>query len=138
MLEIREMTIEDYEQAFELWNQTEGMVLSNADSEEAITHYLNRNPRMSFVCVVEKNVIGTILCGHDGRRGFIYHVAVDPQFRGQSIGQKLIKSSLDELSSQGITKCHLMVLENNEIGNRFWAKTGWQRRSGILLYSKST
>jgi ribosomal protein S18 acetylase RimI-like enzyme len=138
MLEIREMKIEDYEQAFELWNQTEGMVLSDADSKEAVAYYLNRNPGMSFVCVEDGKIVGTILCGHDGRRGFIYHVAVDPQYRSQSIGQKLVSSSLDKLSSEGITKCHLMVLEANEIGNRFWAKAGWQRRSGILLYSKST
>jgi ribosomal protein S18 acetylase RimI-like enzyme len=138
MFELREMTIADYELAFELWNQTEGMVLSDADSKEAIAYYLNRNPEMSFVCEVAEKIIGTILCGHDGRRGFIYHVAVDPQYRGQSIGKKLICSSLDRLSSEGITKCHLMVLEDNEIGNQFWVKVGWQCRSGILLYSKST
>ncbi|QGQ99545.1 GNAT family N-acetyltransferase [Paenibacillus psychroresistens] len=138
MFELRGMTIADYEQAIELWKQTDGMVLSDADSEPAIANYLNRNPGMSFVSVIGEKIIGTILCGHDGRRGFIYHVAVDPKYRGQSIGQKLVRSSLDKLLSEGITKCHLMVLEDNEIGNQFWAKAGWQRRSGILLYSKST
>jgi ribosomal protein S18 acetylase RimI-like enzyme len=138
MYPFRVMLITDYDQAIELWERTEGMVLSEADSSEAIDSYLNRNADMSFVCLDDLKIIGTILAGHDGRRGFIYHVAVDPQYRGQSIAKQLISLSLDQLKSAGITKCHLMVLEDNQIGNQFWAKAGWQRRSGILLYSQST
>jgi ribosomal protein S18 acetylase RimI-like enzyme len=138
MPEYREMTIHDYNQSHELWKRTEGMALSEADSRDAIAYYLSRNEGMSFVCVDDLNIIGTILCGHDGRRGFIYHVAVDPQYRGKSIGKELVSRSLDKLKSEGITKCHLMVIEENEIGNHFWAKNGWQKRNGILLYSSHT
>ncbi|GIO52100.1 GCN5 family acetyltransferase [Paenibacillus sp. SSG-1] len=135
---LRELLIEDYEQCMELWGKTEGMALSDADSKESIHRYLVRNPGMSFVATEGDRVIGTILCGHDGRRGYIYHVAVDPACRGRAIGQKLAKAGLDKLREEGIAKCHIMVIEENEIGNYFWAKSGWSRRDGILLYSSNT
>lgn len=137
MDQFREMTINDYDSSINLWKRTEGMGLSESDSRDAIAAYLNRNAGMSFVCVNDLKVIGTILAGHDGRRGFIYHVAVDPQYRGKSIAKQLVSLSLDKLKLEGITKCHLMVIEDNEIGNQFWAKVGWQRRSGLLLYSST-
>ncbi|WP_248926268.1 GNAT family N-acetyltransferase [Paenibacillus hamazuiensis] len=138
MHEIREMALQDYEMCIELWKRTEGMALSDADSKENIELYLNRNKGLSFVCVDHGRVVGTILCGHDGRRGYIYHVAVSPDYRGQSIGSKLVDYGLSRLRSEGITKCHIMVIEDNEVGNRFWTNAGWQKRDGILLYSSST
>jgi N-acetylglutamate synthase len=138
MYEIRVMTIADYDLSFELWNRTEGMALSGADSKEAINRYLDRNHGMSFICTAMNKVIGTILCGHDGRRGFIYHVAVDPEYRGQSIGKRLVERSLKRLEEEGISKCHIMVIEENETGKRFWNNTGWQLRDGILLFSSNT
>ena len=137
MDQFREMTINDYDSSIDLWKRTEGMGLSESDSRDAIAAYLNRNAGMSFVCVNDLKVIGTILAGHDGRRGFIYHVAVDPLYRGKSIAKQLVTLSLDKLKLEGITKCHLMVIEDNEIGKQFWAKVGWQRRSGLLLYSST-
>ncbi|AZN39442.1 GNAT family N-acetyltransferase [Paenibacillus albus] len=134
----REMTIDDYEAAYTLWMKTEGMVLSGADSEEEIDAYLARNPGASFVCEADGELVGTILGGHDGRRGFIYHVAVSTDTRGRGIGQRLVQLSLGKLSEAGIAKCHLFVLEDNPIGSRFWARTGWQKREGILLFSKDT
>jgi ribosomal protein S18 acetylase RimI-like enzyme len=138
MHEIREMTIDDYDKSIALWRVTEGMWLSEADSRDSIAYYLNRNPDLSFVCIDDEKIIGTVLCGHDGRRGYMYHVAVDPEYRGKSIAKKLVNCSLDKLRLSGITKCHLMVIENNEIGNRFWTQSGWQRRNGIILYSSNT
>lgn len=138
MYVIREMMISDYDNAIELWKETEGLFLSEADSRQSITYYLDRNSGMSFVCTHEDNIIGTILCGHDGRRGYIYHVAVSREFRGKSIGKKLIKKSLEKLRTEGIMKCHIMVLVDNEIGNRFWNYIGWTKRDGILLYSSNT
>ncbi|TDF96261.1 GNAT family N-acetyltransferase [Paenibacillus piri] len=138
MPEIREMTIHDYDMCITLWKRTEGMALSAADSREAIRSYLNRNTGMSFVCVDGGQVTGTILCGHDGRRGYIYHVAVDPEHRGKSIGRRLVDCSLKRLQIAGIDKCHIMVIEDNEIGNRFWSLSGWMKRDGILLYSSET
>ena len=136
--EIRTMTITDYDACIALWRQTEGMVLSDADSRESITDYLARNPDSSFVYIFDEKIVGTVLCGHDSRRGYMYHVAVTPQFRGKSIAKRLVISSLERLKLAGINKCHLMVLENNKIGNDFWTHSGWQLRSGILLYSSNT
>lgn len=138
MYEIRVMTITDYDAAIELWNNTEGMVLSDADSRESIEYYLNRNSGMSFVCTLVDKVIGTILCGHDGRRGYIYHVAVNKEHRRKAIAKRLIGNSLTKLKLEGIMKCHIMVLADNEIGNQFWNYTGWTKRDGILLYSSDT
>lgn len=135
MIKIREMTINDYDGSIELWKRTEGMALSNADSRDSINYYLNRNIGMSFVCVDEEKIIGTILCGHDGRRGYIYHVAVDPKYRGQSLGKKLVENSLKKIEMAGIDKCHIMVIADNELGKKFWTRTEWIRRDGIILYS---
>ncbi|PZD97266.1 GNAT family N-acetyltransferase [Paenibacillus sambharensis] len=138
MHEIREMVIEDYPSLIELWNRTEGLAIGEADSEEAIDHYLQRNPGMSFVCADENKIIGTVMCGHDGRRGYLYHVAVDQDYRGRNLAQELVKRSLSRLSEEGIHRCHILVIADNEIGKHFWTKTGWNRRDGILLYSHET
>lgn len=135
---IREMLISDYDMAIDLWKRTEGMGLSEADSRESINDYLNRNPEMSFVYTDQDKVVGTILCGHDGRRGYIYHLAVNKEHRGKSIGKQLVESSLKKLKEEGIMKCHIMVIADNEIGKRFWKTAGWDLRKGILLYSSNT
>lgn len=80
---IREMSIYDYEMMLELWKQTPGIGLSNADSKDNIGLFFERNSGLSFVCEIERKIIGTVLCGHDGRRGYIYHLAVDSAFRKQ-------------------------------------------------------
>lgn len=132
------MTINDYEQMIELWSGIEGLALSNADSKENIDMYLNRNKGLSYVYEQDSKIIGTILCGHDGRRGFIYHVAVNPDYRKQKIGYQLVQASLEKLSKEGIDKCHIFVIEDNVVGNDFWASTGWEKRSGFFVYSKNT
>lgn len=134
---IREMTIEDYEQAFLLWNQIEGLVLSEADSKSNIESYLARNKGFCFVCEADNKVIGTILAGHDGRRGFIYHLAVNPENRKQRIGHRLVEMSLAPFRELGIEKCHIFVLENNDLGHSFWTAAGWEKRSGFFVYSKT-
>ncbi|MBB3112666.1 ribosomal protein S18 acetylase RimI-like enzyme [Paenibacillus phyllosphaerae] len=137
-LNYREMTIGDYEAAFALWQQTEGMGISEADEKPNIAAYLARNPGLSFVCEHEGKLVGTILCGHDGRRGFIYHAAVRPDYRGHGIGRQLTQRSLEGLREAGVHKCHLFVLEDNQAGGRFWGGSGWSQRSGILLFSRNT
>ncbi|WP_219835226.1 GNAT family N-acetyltransferase [Paenibacillus sp. R14(2021)] len=134
----REMMLSDYEACYALWSATSGMALSDADSPEAIDRYLQRNPGCSFVCESGGRLLGTLLGGHDGRRGYIYHAAVALDQRGQGIGGQLVRRSLDNLRKAGIQKCHLFVIEDNEIGSRFWAHSGWERRDGILLYSAAT
>ncbi|MCL6603392.1 MAG: GNAT family N-acetyltransferase [Paenibacillus sp.] len=135
----RDMIITDYSAAYRLWESTEGMGLSSADSEEEIIRYLHRNPGLSQICEGENGEIaGTALCGHDGRRGFLYHVAVSGLYRGQGIGRELVKRCLNKLREEGIAKCHLMVLGDNELGRDFWSGLGWQFRDGIALYSQDT
>jgi ribosomal protein S18 acetylase RimI-like enzyme len=134
----REMTIDDYEASYSLWKETDGMVLSDADSKPAIAGYLERNPGCSFVCEEGGRIIGTILCGHDGRRGYIYHAAVLPERRGHGIGKRLVDLSLAMLQAVNIMKCHLFVVADNEIGSQFWNHTGWVKRDGIIIFSANT
>ncbi|CAH1195077.1 Acetyltransferase YpeA [Paenibacillus allorhizoplanae] len=138
MRAIREMTINDYEQMIELWSGIQGLALSDADSKENINMYLVRNKGLSYVFEHNNEIVGTILCGHDGRRGFIYHVAVSPAFRKQKIGNSLVQTSLDKLSKESIHKCHIFVIEDNSVGNHFWTSMGWEKRSGFYVYSKNT
>jgi len=134
---INEMQIEDYGEIFELWSNTPGMGLSDADTYENIHRFLLRNKGLSFVCRHEDRIIGTILCGHDGRRGYIYHVTVAEKYRGRGIGRMLVDKSLQKLKEEGINKCHLFVFSDNEIGNAFWSLKGWTKRQDIYVYSKS-
>jgi len=134
---IHEMRIDDYDEIYELWRNTSGVGLSNADEKENIRKFLMRNKGLSYVCKYEGKIIGTIMCGHDGRRGYIYHVTITDQFRGKGIGRKLVEKSLEKLREEGIDKCHLFVFPDNAGGNGFWASTGWKKREDIIVYSKS-
>lgn len=134
-LYIKPMTIKFYDEIYSMWSNIPGIGLSNADSEKSIEKYLERNPNLSFICCDGNKIVGTILCGHDGRRGYIHHTCVSPEYRGQNIGKSLVKKALEELKNQGIDKCHLFVFHDNEIGNNFWNRLGWKKRSDLLIYS---
>lgn len=133
---IREMEIGDYDRMIALWKRTTGIGLSDADTKENINRFLARNPGLSFVCETGGAIVGTVLCGHDGRRGYIYHLAVDDARRKQGIGKKLMANALEKLLLQGIAKCHLFLYTDNENAVRFYEKTGWMRRGNLLIYSK--
>ena len=130
-----EMSIVDYERVVALWQRTPGMGLSDADSRVGIHAFLERNPGMSFVCVAGEQLVGTILCGHDGRRGYIYHLAVDEAFRKQGIGRLLTRQSLDALRRIGIKKCHLFVYRDNEEAELFYDHMRWLKRTTLDIYS---
>lgn len=133
----REMKIEDYQEVYSLWDNTDGMGLGESDSEEEIAKYLSRNPGHSFVCECGGRIVGTVLCGHDGRRGYVYHVAVSESHRKHGIARTLLSKALHSLLEAGIKKCHLMVFDSNHSGQQFWEHIGWQRREDILIYSKT-
>jgi ribosomal protein S18 acetylase RimI-like enzyme len=133
---IRKMTIDDYDRMVELWKKTPGIGLSAADSKRNIGLFFERNPGLSFVCEIEKIIIGTVLCGHDGRRGYIYHLAVDQKYRKKGIGKELMARSLEKLHQQGILKCHLFLYNDNSDAILFYDNTGWKRRDSLLIYSK--
>ncbi|WBW97306.1 GNAT family N-acetyltransferase [Oceanirhabdus sp. W0125-5] len=135
-LQFERMTIKSYGEIYDMWNSIQGIGVSDADSKEAIERYLERNPSSSFVCYEENKLIGTILCGHDGRRGYIHHTCVLPEYRGRNIGKTLVEKALEELKKEGINKCHLFVFYDNELGNGFWNNVGWEKRSDLLIYSK--
>jgi N-acetylglutamate synthase len=134
---IRDMVIGDYEQIIDLWKNSPGIGLSDADSKRNINQFLERNPGLSFVYEREKKIVGTILCGHDGRRGYIYHVAVDSAWKRQGIGKKLIAQSLSKLTHKRIAKCHLFLFHDNKEAMQFYDQIGWERRSNLLIYSKN-
>ncbi|MFN3015890.1 GNAT family N-acetyltransferase [Vibrio coralliilyticus] len=135
MVTIRPMAIEDYDAVIRLWLQTEGMSVRDADSRENIALYLDRNPDLSFVAISEGNIIGAVLVGTDGRRGYLQHLAVLPQFRGQRIGYQLISQSINALAKIGIPKTHLFVYDDNLNAQKFYEKLGWFPRDNIRMYS---
>ena len=135
-MHIVEFTIKDYQKVIALWKSCEGIGLSSADSKDSIKAYLKRNAGMSFVARYNNNIIGAVLCGHDGRRGYIHHLAVYADYRNQGIGRSLVEKCISALHSIGIQKCHLFIFSSNENGIRFWEKIGWTCRKDIGVISK--
>lgn len=134
MINIQTMTIADYEDALALWKGTEGLGLSAADTREAIIRYLARNPGMSFVAREEDGTLaGAVLCGHDGRRGYLHHLAVRSDCRGLGLGRALAERCLEALRAEGIDKCHLFVKRANVAGQSFWQRIGWTERNLVLM-----
>ncbi|WP_233407810.1 GNAT family N-acetyltransferase [Marinomonas spartinae] len=135
MVVIREMTITDYDAVIELWRQTESMSLREADSRESIERYLNRNEGLSFVALNEDEVVGAVLVGTDGRRGYLQHLAVSLPLRGQKIGQALVDKSIKALALIGIHKTHLFVHNDNLNAQGFYEMLGWFPRDEVRMYS---
>ena len=135
--DISQFTIESYDDVFALWKQCEGIGLSDADSRERIQVYLDRNPGMSFLASCGGKVIGAILAGHDGRRGYIHHLAVAPSCRRKGLGRKLVNRCLEALAESGIQKYHIFIFNNNADGIAFWKAMGWTPRSDIGVISKT-
>jgi len=135
---IRPMTIEDYQRVLALWQASEGVGLSDADSRESIACYLARDPGHSFVTEVNGTLAGAVLCGHDGRRGYIHHLAVHPDYRRRGIGRELAAHCLAALRQAGIQKCHLFVFGENGNGRTFWQDAGWTERVELVLMSQTT
>ena len=122
---IRSMTIEDYDDITTLWTKTDGLSLSEDDTRERLSIYLSRNPGLSFVALLNGALVGTVLCGHDGRRGVLRHLAVTETCRGSGIARELVSRSVTALAQQGIHKCNLYVLDSNPSAKRFWEHLGW-------------
>jgi len=131
----RTMTINDYEAAIALWSESEGVRIRDADSRQGIEKYLLRNPGLSFVAEVEGDLVGTIMAGHDGKRGYVQHLSVADSHRRLGIATQLVNHCLEALKNEGILKSHLMILPENRAAQKFWANQGWAYRSDILLYS---
>lgn len=135
---LRTMTLADYESVYALWLSCPGMGLNNLDdSQEGIARFLERNPSTCFVSEEDGEVIGVIISGHDGRRGYIYHTAVKPEYRRQGIAKQLAETALDALKAQGINKVALLVFERNTGANTFWEKIGFTAREDVIYRNKA-
>lgn len=128
--------ITDYDDAIALWRSSEGILLGAADERDAIARYLARNDRMSHVARREGRLVGAVLCGTDGRRGFLHHLAVASSDRRQGVGTALVSRALERLVQAGVEKCHVTVTVENADAQRFWEKLGWKRRDDVLLMSR--
>lgn len=134
---IRPMREADYESAVAVWSTTDGIGLSDADSREGICRYLAHNPAMSLVAETGSELVGTLLCGHDGRRGYLHHLAVAKACRQRGVGRALVEEGVARLSREGITRCHIFVFPDNTQGLAFWNKMGFSPRRDIQLCSRN-
>lgn len=132
---IRIMTMEDYEEVYALWKKIRGFgIRSIDDSREGIERFLKRNPTTSVVAVEDGRIVGSILCGHDGRRGCFYHVCVDAAYRRQGIGKTMVVASMEALKEEHINKVCLIAFTRNDVGNAFWNTIGWTKRQDLNYY----
>ncbi len=132
---VRVMTIEDYDGIKELWMKIKGFgIRSIDDSKEGVERFIKRNPTTSVVAVEDGKIVGSILCGHDGRRGCLYHVCVDEAYRMRGIGKSMVVMAMEALKEEGINKVSLIAFTKNDIGNAFWKEIGWTKREDLNYY----
>ncbi|MBS5132255.1 MAG: GNAT family N-acetyltransferase [Lachnospiraceae bacterium] len=132
---VRQMKIEDYDQVYALWRKIRGFgIRSVDDSKEGVARFLRRNPDTSVVAVEEDQIVGAILCGHDGRRGCLYHVCVDPDWRMRGIGKAMVVYAMEALKKEEINKVSLIAFTQNDIGIAFWKEIGWTKREDLNYY----
>ena len=134
-MQYRNMEITDYDEVMRLWRSCEGISLRDADSRDGIASYLERNPGLSYVAIDENGIVGSLMAGHDGKRGYIQHLAVAQSARRQGVAATLVEHCLDALRAQGIVKSHVHVLNSNQVGRDFWSRRGWHHRAEIEMYS---
>ena len=135
---IRTMTLDDYERVYALWLSCKGMGLNDLDdSREGIGRYLERNPTTCLVAEADGAILGVILAGHDGRRGYLYHTAVSPDHRHEGIATRLVDAAMDALKAEGINKSALVVFSRNADGNAFWERMGFTEREDLVYRNKT-
>lgn len=135
MFTVRSMQIEDYDQVYALWMTIHGFSIRTIDdSREGVERFLKRNPGISVVAEMDGRVVGAILCGHDGRRGCLYHVCVHEDYRMHGIGRAMVVHCMNALQQEGINKVSLIAFTKNDIGNTFWKQIGWTKREDLNYY----
>ena len=133
----REFVMADYDGALALWMAEEACIeICEGDSREEVAEYLKRNPGLSRVAESGGIIAGAVLCGHDGRRGWIYHLAVAPAFRGKGVGKLLIDDCLDGLRKAGLKRAIILVAGDNPGGREFWLRNGWEEITGAIPMSR--
>jgi ribosomal protein S18 acetylase RimI-like enzyme len=131
-IENREFSINDCDAAVQLWRRVEGLEIAEGDDREGVAQFLARNPGLSRVATDGSAIVGVALCGHDGRRGHIYHLAVDPAYRGRGLGKRLLDECLESLRRTGVKRVLIMVAEDNPIGREFWKRSGFEEISSAV------
>lgn len=135
---IREMTMDDYDAVYALWLSCKGMGLNDVDdTREGIGKFLQRNPETCFVAEENAEIVGVILAGNDGRRGYLYHTAVSPAHRHRGIATELVQKTCEALASLGIVKVALVAFERNTDGNAFWERQGFTGRDDLVYRNKA-
>ena len=132
----REFVIGDYDPVVALWCKEEGVEICEGDSREEISEYLKRNPGLSRVAEARGEIAGAVLCGHDGRRGWIYHLAVAPQHRGRGIGKILLDDCVRGLRDAGLKRAIILVAGDNPAGHQFWLRNGWEDIAFAIAMTK--
>jgi ribosomal protein S18 acetylase RimI-like enzyme len=135
-LTAREFLMADYEGAIALWNDVEGVEISEGDAREEIAQYLKRNPGLSRVVEADGKIVGVALCGHDGRRGWIYHLAVAKTYRRQKVGKLLLDDCVAGLREAGLKRAIILVAGDNPAGHQFWLRNGWEDIDGAIAMTK--
>ncbi len=132
---IRTMTIEDYDGVYALWMSIKGFAIRSVDdSRDGVAIFLKRNPTTSVVAEEDGRIVGAILCGHDGRRGCMYHVCVAADYRMRGIGRQMVVMAMEALKKEQINKVSLIAFTENDIGNAFWKQIGWTKREDLNYY----
>lgn len=135
-LQIRPLTSDDYPAVVALWENAPGIELCEGDSQSELASYLQRNPALSYVACDSGDIVAAALCGHDGRRGFIYHLAVAPTHRGRGVAQRLVDECADGLRNAGIRRAIILVANDNAIGRAFWLRNGWELIDGAVAMTR--
>jgi N-acetylglutamate synthase len=131
-IDTRAFSINDYDAAVELWRRVEGLEIAEGDDRESVGQFLARNPGLSRVATDGSAVVGVVLCGHDGRRGHIYHLAVDPAYQRRGLGKRLLDESLEDLRRIGVKRVIIMVADDNPGGREFWKRSGYEEIPGAI------
>jgi N-acetylglutamate synthase len=132
-IQTREFSISDYDAALELWQRVEGLEIAEGDDRECVAHFLARNAGLSRVATDGSVIVGVVLCGHDGRRGYIYHLAVDPAYRARGLGKRLMNECLGGLRGAGVKRALILVASDNPRGRAFWKSCGWEEVPGPMV-----
>ncbi len=131
-IEIRGFSSNDYDAAIELWQRVQGLEIAEGDDREGVAQFLARNPGLSRVATDGSAIVGVALCGHDGRRSHIYHLAVDPAYQGRGLGKRLLDECLEGLRRTGVKRAIIMVADDNPRGRGFWRRCGWEDIPGAI------
>jgi len=131
-IDTREFSINDYDGAVELWKRVEGLEIAEGDDRESVAQFIARNPGLSRVATDGSRTVGVALCGHDGRRGHIYHLAVDPAYQGHGLGKRLLDECLEGLRRAGVKRVIILVADDNSRGRGFWRRCGWEDIPGAI------